>query len=182
MKKEIKKLTKVEKEKIENKLLTVFAVALGAVMILMYLTNWLNGSAGFRVAAQTIIYGGLIAFIVMAVLFKIKSNKLAKEDQTERAKKYNNWFIFSIVAAVVSLLAYPDSLLKLVMGEDAFNSFYVNFWGRFTWFGQSVVGSRLTFFMALIAIYVIVVFVYYGIYLHKAHKSSLNKGGKKKSK
>ena len=182
MKKEITKLTKVEKERIENKLLAIFAVALGAIMILMYLLNWFNGAAGFRTAAKVIVYTATVAFIALSVFLKIKSNKFKGEAQELRAKKYNNWFIFSIVAAVVSFLSYPDDIIKLIIREDAFNKFYASFWGRFTWFGQGVIGSRLILFMILIAIFTIAVFVYYGIYLHKAHKASLNKGGKKKQK
>ena len=96
MKKEITKLTKVEKEHIENKMLAVFAVALGAIMLLMYLINWFNGAAGFRTAAKVIVYVAIAAFIILAVFLKIKANKFKKEDQVLRAKKYNNWFIFSI--------------------------------------------------------------------------------------
>lgn len=181
MKKEIKKITREEREHIENRLLTVFAIALGSVMILMYLINWFNGSAGFRTAAKTIVYIAVIAFIALSVFFKIKSVKLLKEAQELRSKKYNNWFVFSVVAAIVSFLTYPDDIIKLIIREDAFNIFYVNFWGRWTWFGQGVIGSRLIFFMILIGIYTLGVFVYYGIYLRRAHKASLNKGGKKKN-
>lgn len=180
MKKEITKLTKVEKEHIENKMLAVFAVALGAIMLLMYLINWFNGAAGFRTAAKVIVYVAIASFIILAVFLKIKANKFKKEDQVLRAKKYNNWFIFSIVAAVVSFLTYPDDIIKFIIREDAFNKFYASFWGRFTWFGQGVIGSRLILFIILIAAYTIGVFIYYGVYLHKAHKASLNKGGKKK--
>lgn len=180
MKKEIKKLTKVERERIENKMLTVFAVALGAIMILMYLINWFNGAAGFRTAAKTIVYVAIVVFVGLAVFLKLKSKKFAKEGQELRAVKYNNWFKFSIVAAVVSFLTYPDDIIKFIIREDAFNVFYASFWGRFTWFGQGVIGSRLIIFMILIALYTIGVFIYYGVYLHKAHKASLNKGGKKK--
>ena len=182
MSKEIKKITREEREHIENRMLTVFAVALGAVMLLMYLANWFNGSKGFKTAAEVIVYIAVVSFIGLAVFCKLKSKKFFKEAQELRAKKYNNWFIFSIVAAVFSFLVYPDNILKLILREDTFNVFYVNFWGRWTWFGQSVIASRLIFFMILIGLYTLGVFIYYGIYLNNAHKASLNKGAKKKAK
>lgn len=182
MKKEITKLTKTEKEHIENKLLAIFAVALGSIMVFMYLINWFNGAQGFRTAAKVIVYTAVVAFIVLAVFLKIKANRFKKEDQIARAKKYNNWFIFSVVAAVVSFLTYPNDIIKLIIRDEAYGKFYASFWGRFTWFNQGEIGSRLILFMILIALYTIGVFVYYGIYLHKAHKASLNKGGKKNKK
>lgn len=182
MKKEITKLTKLEREKIENKMLTVFAVALGSVMILMYLINWFNGSVGFRTAAKTIVYVAIVSFIALSVFFKIKANKYKKEDSLEKAKKYNNWFIFSIVAAVVSFITYPDDIIKFIIREDAWNWFNINYWDRFRFFGQGSLGTRLIVLMILIGLYTLGVFIYYGVYLHKAKKASLNKGGKKKSK
>ena len=87
MSKEIKKITREEREHIENKMLTVFAVALGAVMLLMYLANWFNGSKGFKTAAEVIVYIAVVSFIGLAVFCKLKSKKFFKEAQELRAKK-----------------------------------------------------------------------------------------------
>lgn len=178
MKMEIKKLTKKEREHIENKMLTVFAVALGAVMVLMYLLNWLNGSMGFRNAAKTIIYIGIVAFIALAVFCKIKASKFKKENVADKANKYNNWFIFSIVAAVVSFLTFPNDIIRFIIGENAWNNFYL-YWDKFRFFGQnSSTGTMIITLMILIGIYTLCVFIYYGIYLHRCRKSTLNKGKK----
>lgn len=180
MKKEITKLTKTEKEKIENKLLSIFAVALGGIMLLTYVYNYLNGSKGFRTAAEVMVYTATVVFIVLAIFLKVKAAKFKKENALEKAKKYNNWFWTSVAGAIISFITYPDSLFKAILSEDAYNWFIVNYWNRFIWFGNDGTDTRIIILMALIALYVICVFVYYGIYLVKAHKASLNKGSKKK--
>ena len=80
MKKEFTKLTKQQKEKIENKMLTNFTVALGSIMVLLYLMNWFQGSKGFQIAAEVATYIFVVGFIGLAVLFKLKSNKYKKEN------------------------------------------------------------------------------------------------------
>ena len=82
MKKEIKKLTKQQKEQIENRLLTVFAVALGSIMVLLYLMNWFRGSKGFQIAAEVAVYLFTVGFIVLAVICeKRKCSGQSKEIQ-----------------------------------------------------------------------------------------------------
>lgn len=175
MKKEITKLTKVEKEHIENKLLTTFAIALGAIMVLLYLMNWFQGSKGFQIAAEVVVYLFTVGFIGLAVFCKMKSNKLKKEGIEAKAKKFNNWFIFSIVGAVVSFLTYPSRILQLVklgfIDDKVVNGLRL--------FGLYPLATRLLIFIILIALYTIVMFVYWGVYMHRAHKSSLNKGKNK---
>jgi len=172
MKKEITKLTKSEKAKIENRLLSVFAVALGGIMLLTYVYNYLNGAKGFRTTAEIMVYVFTVAFIALAVFLKIKASKLKKENQTEKAAKYNNWFWTSVAGAIISFVTYPDNLFKAILPEDAYNWFIVNYWNRFIWFGNDGTDTRIIILMALIALYVIAVFIYYGIYFHKAHKAS----------
>ena len=180
MKKPITKLTKKEKEKIENRLLSVFAVALGGIMLLTYVYNYLNGAKGFRTTATIMVYVATVAFIAVAVFLKLKSKKLKAENQLEKAGKYNNWFWTCVAGAIISFVTYPDSLIKAILPENAYNSFIVNYWNRFIWFGTDGTDTRIIILMALIALYVIAVFIYYGVYLAKAHKASLNKGSKKK--
>ena len=180
MKNPITKLTKKEKEQIENRLLSVFAVALGGIMLLTYVYNYLNGAKGFRTAATVMVYVATVAFIVLAVCLKLKENKAKKEDQLEKAAKYKNWFWTSVAGAIISFVTYPDKIFKAILPIDAYNSFIVNYWNRFIWFGNDGTDTRIIILMALIAIYVICVFIFYGIYVAKAHKASLNKGTKKK--
>ena len=171
MKKEITKLTKQEKEKIENKMLTTFAIALGAIMVILYLWNWFHGTKGFQIAAEVTVYLFVAVFIALAVLFKVKASKYAKENVSDKAKKFNNWFIFSIVGAVVSFLVYPYTILRGEALKAIIN--------KLNFLNLGATPSRMVIIIALIAIYTVAVFIYWGVYLHKAHKSSLNKGKNK---
>ncbi len=175
MKKEIKKLTKQEKEQIENKMLTNFTVALGSIMVLLYLMNWFQGSKGFQIAAEVAVYLFVAIFIALAVIFKLKANKNKKENVMDKAKKFNNWFIFSVVGAVVAFLTYPSRILDLiklsVVDDKVINGLRL--------FGLAPLPTRLLLFIIIIAIYTIAVMIYWSIYLHKAHKASLNKGKNK---
>ena len=174
MKKEIKKLTKQQKEQIENRLLTVFAVALGSIMVLLYLMNWFRGSKGFQIAAEVAVYLFTVGFIVLAVICKKKSNKRKKENVQDNAKKFNNWFIFSIVGAVVSFLTYPSRILGLVklgfIDDKIINGLSL--------FGLYPLATRLVIFIVLIVLYTVITFIYWGVYMYRAHKASLNKGKK----
>lgn len=175
MRKEITKLTKTQKEKIENKLLTTFAIALGSIMVLLYLMNWFQGSKGFQIAAEVAVYLFTVGFIALAVICKRKANKFKKEGIEGKQKKFNNWFVFSIVGAVVSFLTYPSRILNLVklgfIDDKVVNGLRL--------FGLYPLATRLLIFIILIAVYTVVVFVYWSIYMHKAHKASLNKGKNK---
>ncbi len=175
MKKEITKLTKQEKEKIENKMLATFTFALGSIMVLLYLMNWFQGSKGFQIAAETATYIFVVGFIALAVLFKLKSNKNKKENVMDKAKKFNNWFIVSVISAVVSFLVYPSRILGLiklsVVDDKVINGLRL--------FGLAPLATRLLIFIILIAVYTIAVMIYWSVYMHKAHKSSLNKGKNK---
>ena len=181
MKKQITKLTKAQKAKIENRLLSVFATALGGIMLLTYIYNYLNGSKGYKQTAEIIVYVAIAAFLFLAVFLKIKATKATKENQLEKAAKCNNWFWTSIAGLVISLLTYPDKIFEAVLSPDAYFSFMVNHWNNFPrWFGNDVTDTRIILLMALIALYTICTFIFYGIYTVRAHKSSLNKGSKKK--
>lgn len=175
MKKEITKLTKTQKEQIENKLLTTFAIALGAIMVLLYLMNWFQGSKGFQLTAEVAVYLFTAGFIALAVICKRKAGKCKKEGLEDKQKKFNHWFIFAIVGAVVSFLTYPSRILKLVklsfIDDKIINGLRL--------FGLYPLATRLMIFIILIALYTLVTFIYWGIYMHRAHKASLNKGKNK---
>ncbi len=175
MKKEFTKLTKQQKEKIENKMLTNFTVALGSIMVLLYLMNWFQGAKGFQIAAEVATYIFVVGFIGLAVLFKLKSNKYKKENVSDKAKKFNNWFIFTVVGAVVSFLVYPSRILGLiklsVVDDKVINGLRL--------FGLAPLATRLLIFIILIAVYTLAVMIYWSVYLHKSHKASLNKGKNK---
>lgn len=175
MKKQINKLTKQQKESIENRLLAIFAAALGAEMLGLYLINWFRGSQGFVSAARWLTYSLLVLFIALAIFLKIKSKKFASQEQNARATKYNNWFWVCVAGAISAFFIYPTELISLIPGiglpiVQAINK--VNFL-----FGNPIV-LRIAFVMTLVAIYTIAAFIYYGVISSQAHKSSLNKGKK----
>lgn len=175
MKKQITKLTKQQKEKIENRLLSVFATALGAEMICLYLMNWFRGSAGFVTAARVLVYSFMILFIALAVFLKLKSNKFQKEAQVERAGKYNNWFWVAVAGFIASFVIYPTEIISWIPG---IGMPIVTFINKGNFFFGSAISFRLGMIMILVGIYTVIAFIYYGIITRQAHKASLNKGKK----
>ena len=180
MKKEIKKLTKQEKEKIENRLLAVFATALGAEMLLLYFNNWFQGQVGFILAARILIYSLLVGGIVGSVLLGLKSKKLKKTGQDERSLKYRNWYFVTLAVAISAFIIYPTEIITRVFG-----------WMRLVPVGSNIVSfinsarftpnpitSRVFLIMGLVGAYTIGAFIYYGIKTRKSYKASLNKGSK----
>lgn len=173
MKKQITKLTKQEKEKIENRLLAIFATALGAEMLCLYLFNWFRGTDGFPNAARWLCYGLLVLFIVLAVVLKLKSNKLAAQEQEMRAKKYNNWFWVCVAGAISAFFIYPTQILSIIPGigmpmVQAINGIRLMF--------RDAISLRIAIVMLAVGVYTVVTFIYYGVITSKAHKASLNKG------
>ena len=196
MNKEIKKLTKQEKEQIDNKLVVIFATALGSIMLLLYLMNWFRGTGGFVATARTLTYIILAGGIVLTVIFGIISKKALETNQEDRAEKYKNWKHVSLAAAISAFFIYPTQLIDYVFRFIAFclsgiklaaaaqsvawaNSKIIEFINyRIAFFGHNI-GTRIIIVMILIAITTITLFVYYGIYLNKCHKAAVNKGAKK---
>jgi len=182
MKREIKKLTKQEKEQIDNRLVIVFATALGAIMLLMYLMNWFKGSGGFAMSARIITYIVLVGSIAASILFSIISKKASAKNQLERAEKYKSWKWVVVASAICSFIIYPTEIIGLFkwigLPEAAYQAI-IRPINSFRFFGFFNIDARIIVIMTLVAIATIAIFVYYGIYLNKCHKSSLNKGSKK---
>ena len=175
MKKQATKLTKQEKERIENRLLAIFATALGAEMLCLYLINWFRGSVGFVNTARWLTYILLVLFIVLAVFLKIKSNKFKAQGQTPRAVKYNNWFLVSLAAAISALFIYPTELIARIPGIGFSIVQVIN---KLNFIMGDPISFRILVIMILVGIYTIAAFIYYGILSSQAHKASLNKGSK----
>ncbi len=173
MKKQITKLTKQQKEKIENRLLAVFASALGAEMICLYLINWFRGSSGFVTAARWLCYILLVLFIALSVFLKIKANKFASQDQLDRATKYNNWFGVSLAGAISAFFIYPTELISFIPGIGMPIVQAIN---KVNYFLGNPICTRILAVMILVGIYTVAAFIYYGILSAKAQKASLNKG------
>lgn len=175
MKKQTTKFTKQDKEKIENRLLAIFATALGAEMICLYLINWFRGAAGFMNAARWTCYILLVAFLALSVFLKIKSNKFGEQNQVERAAKYNNWFWVCLATAICAFFIYPTEIIGLIPGIGLPVVRAIN---QFNFFLGNPVCTRIFVVMVAAGVYTLVAFIYYGILSHKAHKASLNKGSK----
>ena len=180
MKREIKKLTKLEREKIDNKMVVVFATALGSIMLLLYLMNWYRGSGGFVSTARILTYIILGAGIALTILFSIISKKAAKMGQDERSEKYANWKWVTLAAAIAAFIIYPTELISLLrfVGLYQFSTWAISGINRFNFIGHNI-ASRIVVIMILIGVATIWLFVSNWIYLNKCHRASLNKGSKK---
>ena len=175
MKKQVTKLTKQQKEKIENRLLSVFATALGAEMICLYLINWFRGSSGFVNTARVLTYVLLVLFIALSVFLKLKANKFKEQEQTVRAEKYNNWFWVSVAAAICAFFIYPTEIIGLIPGIGITVVMAIN---KLNFFLGSPISFRILVVMILVGIYTVAAFIYYGVISAQARKASLNKGNK----
>ncbi len=175
MKKQITKLTKQQKEKIENRLLAVFASALGAEMLCLYLINWFRGSTGFVNVARYTTYLLLVVFIVLACVLKIKASSFEKQNQTDRCKKYNNWFWVCVAGAISAFVIYPTQIIGIIPGIGMPIVTAIN---KLNYFFGNPIAFRICVIMILVGLYTVGAFIYYGVILRKAHKASLNKGKK----
>ena len=167
---------KMQKEKIENRLLTVFATALGAEMLLLYLFNWFNpngllGEIRSRDAAIVICHTFMIVFLLLGIFTVVKGSKLKKAEETLRSKKYMNWFYVCVAGLVSCLYIWPLSILTNVLKLDPMN--LVSFNNFHPFFANSGEQFRVALVMTLIAIYTVAAFIYYGV-----KSSSLGKSKK----
>ena len=180
MNKEIKKLEREEKERINNKLVIVFATALGSIMLLLYLMNWFRGAGGFVMAARIITYVVMAGSLAATILFGIISKKAKASGMAERAEKFKNWKWVMLGACISAFIVYPTELISLLrfIGLYAPSQAIIGAINRFNFVGHNI-ASRIVIIMILIAAVTIAIFIYYGLYLNKAHKASLNKGAKK---
>ncbi len=173
MKKQATKLTKQEKERIENRLLSIFATALGAEMLCLYLINWFQGSSGFVSTARWITYILMVGLIVLAVFLKVKSKKFNAQGQTSRAAKYNNWFWVCVAGAISAFFIYPTQIIGFIPGIGMPVVLWLN---KLNFFFGNPISFRISIVMILVGIYTIAAFIHYGIISSQAHKASLNKG------
>ena len=173
MKKQVTKFTKQDKERIENRLLAIFAAALGAEMICLYLFNWFRGATGFVTAARVTTYLLLALFIILIVVLKLKISKFEQTNQTDRAVKYGHWLWVCVAGAICSFLIYPTELIGMIPGIGMTIVKTINGWDYI--FGNPI-SFRITVVMVLVALYTLIAFIYYGILSSKARRASLHKG------
>ena len=161
---------KVQKEKIENRLLTVFATALGAEMILLYLFNWFQTGSNLLTAAKWATYILMLLFIALGIFTAVKGSALKKADETARSKKYMNWFWVCVAGLLSALYIWPVEILGNVFKVNssvlmAFNNFH-------PFLANSGVQFRVAMVMILVGIYTVAAFIYYGVKSAKLGKTA----------
>ena len=157
---------KMQKEKIENRLLTVFATALGAEMLLLYLYNWfqpssLLGGISAHDAAVTICHILMIVFVLLGIFTVVKGCILEGAGESQRSKKYMNWFYVCLAGLLSGLFIWPLGILTDVFKMDPmllapYNNFH-------PFFANNGVQFRVVLVMVLIGIYTVAAFVVYGV-------------------
>ncbi len=154
-------MIKEQKEKIENRLLTIFATALGAEMLLMYLFNWFQNFSNLLEAAKMATYILMTVFFLLGIYTVVRGSLLKKAEETARSKKYMNWFYVCLAGFLSCLYIWPTEILTRIfkvdpMSLNGFNNFH-------PLFADSGVQFRIGLVMSLVAIYTVVAFIVYGI-------------------
>lgn len=159
-------IIKEQKEKIENRLLTIFATALGAEMLLMYLFNWFNplgllGTVSSSSIASFVTYVLMGVFFLLGIYTVVRASLLKKAEETLRSKKYMNWFYVCLAGFLSCLYIWPTEILTRIFRVDPMN---LNGFNNFhPFFADSGVQFRVGLVMALVAVYTVVAFIVYGI-------------------
>ena len=158
---------KREIEKLSNKSLTIFTVALCCEVILMFLYSALSGSGAYRNAVEDFIavvsYSAFALFVILLVLsFVVKAKKETS------AKRLRNWGFFILTVSIASFL-----MVSRVMIPQIFSFFgLANLGGVITVKTVRFSGAfAATAIMIITAIYVILSFIYYDMKVRKIKKS-----------
>lgn len=159
---------KKEIEKLSNKSLTVFTVALFCEVILMFLASALNGTGSYRSALDDFICVTCGAALVVFVAMLIVGSYMKKNASSELAASVFNWSFVILAVSMGSFFISAPSILPAVLGVV----------------GQEYLGGALAVkmvrfsgtnaayaIMILIAVYVIFVFVYNNMKAKKIKKS-----------
>mgnify|MGYP001055297116 CR=1 FL=1 len=144
MKKNTKKvkLTKEQKERLDNKIVLATAIALVSVMVLLFLYNWSKSkySAQTMTLIQILMWASVAGVAAMVVLFFIKKDK-----------RFLFWTPYFAVAAV---------LLEEIVFGHILRTFNL----------PSTTKVRFNVAYFTLAIYLIATYIYYGIILHRGRK------------
>lgn len=164
------KLSKEEREKIDNKIVLATAIALISAMVFLYLQNWFASvyaatTGKIITALKWIGVAGIAAFIALVFI---------KKD-----KKYlfcipycavGSLFMNEILKAPITKLIYglfDDLILKsnITFLVKSFNSFFAYYLTK----------SRFNFIFLCLAIYLIASYIYYGVKIAKGNKEPKKK-------
>ncbi len=152
---------KMQKEKIENKLLTIFATALGAEMLLMYLFNWFQTGSNLLEVAKIASYILMVLFFLLCIYTAVRASLLKKSEELVRSKKYWNWFFVCLAGLLSCIYIWPVEILTKVFKMDPMNLAPFNNFHPF--FANNGVQFRAALLMCGVAIYTVVAFIVYGI-------------------
>ncbi len=160
-----KRAKKAQIEKMSNHLLMVFAVALVAEIVLLFLYTAFKSTEtvlGMPTFMMICFFVFLAAFIGMLIAARV----LGKKGKTKAGKKLANWSFVALSCGVVSLLLRPNWLFTPVfnlLGADPSSLYAITNW---------VAGAKgCLIFMALVALYVLVYFIITNIKMKKIEKS-----------
>ena len=160
---------KLQKEKIENRLLTIFATALGAEMILMYLYNWFQIYSNMQEIAVTAAHSLVVIFLGLSIFTAVKAVLLNKKNESERSKKYWNWFYVCLAGFLGSLFVYPSQIFTHVFKIDPANMY--KFYEYHPIFGNTGEQFRAAVLMCGVGIYTVAAFIIYGVKSAKLGKT-----------
>lgn len=160
---------KREIEKLSNKSLTIFTVALCCEVILMFLYSALNGSGAYRNAVEDFVaivsYCTFVFFVILLVSSLVVK---AKKGKCKTVSVLRNWGFFTLAVSIAAFL-----MVSRVMIPQIFSFFgLANLGGVITVKTVRFSGAfAATAIMIATAIYVILAFVYYDMKVRKVKKS-----------
>lgn len=152
---------KLQKEKMESRSITIFATALGAEMILIYLYNWFQTNSSLLHIAGPAAHILMIVFFALMVFTAVKGILLKKADQKERSQKYWNWFFVCLAALLGTFYVWPGEVLAHVFNVDPMNLAKFNSYAPI--FSDNPVQFRAALLMCGVGIYAVASLIYYGV-------------------
>lgn len=141
------KLSKEERERIDNKIVLATAIALVSAMVMLFLYNWFVSiyASQTRVLIQILQWLGVAGVVACLVLYFVK-----------KEKKY----LFVIPYCAVDAIFMQEILRGTIIG------LIVKIFGK----TYATTAMRFNFIYICLAIYLIASYIYYGLKLKKASK------------
>ena len=152
---------KLQKEKIENKMLGVFAIALAAIMLLMYLYNWFQDYSNMFETARLAVKILLVVFLALMGYTAVKAILLKNKQENERSKKHWNWFFVCLAGFLGTFYVYPHDILINLFKIDPLN--LTDFNNFHPLLADNGIQFRAALLMCGAGLYTIITFIYYGI-------------------
>lgn len=164
------KLSKEEREKIDNKIVLATAIALISAMVFLYLQNWFASVyASTTGKIITVLkWAGVAGVAALITLFFVKKNKKFLFAIPYCVADF--LFMNEILAAPITKLIYNlfDGLITKINVSfitKSFNSFFAYYLTK----------SRFNFIFLCLAIYLVVSYIYYGVKIAKGNKAPKKK-------